>query len=59
MVTENEFSDAFSSAFDGTDAADTESPCSWPIDYSACGGGLPEPLGAINENTPRALLARR
>lgn len=47
MATENEFSDAFSSAFDGTDAADTESPCSWPIDYSACGGGLPEPLASL------------
>lgn len=22
-------------------------PCDWPVDYSACGGGLPEPLASL------------
>jgi hypothetical protein len=47
MVAENEFSDAFSLAFDATTALSPDAPCSWPIDYSACGGGLPEPLASL------------
>lgn len=49
MATENEFSDAFSDAFDADDVGpvNLEVPCSWPVDYSACGGGLPEPLASL------------
>lgn len=47
-MIENEFSPAFSVAFD-LELSDpyTEAPCSWPLDYSACGGGLPEPLDSL------------
>lgn len=49
MTVADEFSDAFSPAFDGEVllAVDYEAPCEWPADYSACGGGLPEPLASL------------